>query len=110
MHLDPAEQEIVFSILRRFIPDREVWVFGSRAHGANLKPFSDLDLALPDPCPLPLDTLSNLREAFQTSDLPFKVDIVERAFTDPGFWDIVARDHEVLSTQAASEASKVNSN
>ncbi len=102
MHLNPAEREIVRSILDRIIPDREVWAFGSRVHGGNLKPFSDLDLALPAPEPLPLGTLSNLKEAFQASDLPFKVDIIERAFVDPGFWDIVVRDHEVLSAQPAS--------
>jgi predicted nucleotidyltransferase len=97
MHLDPADRQAVLSILERIIPGYEVWAFGSRVHGKNLKPFSDLDLALPDPAPLPLDTLSNLREAFQASDLPFKVDIIERAFVDPVFWDIVVRDHEVLA-------------
>jgi predicted nucleotidyltransferase len=97
VHLEPDEQKIVLSVLDRIIPGREVWVFGSRAHGTNLKPYSDLDLALPAPQPLSLETLVDLREAFRESDLPFRVDIVERGYTDKAFWRIVERDHEVLA-------------
>jgi hypothetical protein len=44
-----------------------------------------------------LETLVDLREAFRESDLPFRVDIVERGYTDKAFWRIVERDHEVLA-------------
>ena len=87
----------MLSVLERIIPGREVWVFGSRAHGINLKSYSDLDLALPDTSPLPLETLADLREAFVESDLPFRVDILESSRTDPSFWQIVLRDHEILT-------------
>ncbi len=90
----------MLSILERIISEPIVSAFGSRVHGNRLKPFSDLDLALPESSPLPLDTLADLREAFAASDLPFKVDIVERAYADPGFWEGVVRDQERVTGRA----------
>jgi NADH dehydrogenase FAD-containing subunit len=39
---------IVRDILQRYVPDREVWAFGSRAKWT-AKEFSDLDIAIIDP-------------------------------------------------------------
>jgi predicted nucleotidyltransferase len=77
--LTPAERTLVTDILSRCVPGRQVAVFGSRATGHQLKPFSDLDLVILGDAPLPCDQLGDLREAFSASDLPFRVDIVEWA-------------------------------
>ncbi len=76
--LSPEQLEIVKAILSRYIPDREVAVFGSRAMGSP-KPFSDLDLCIMGETSLPKDLLLDLEEAFLESDLPMKVDVVNWA-------------------------------
>ncbi len=44
IHIDPGQLAIVKDILRKHIPNNDVWAFGSRVHGRNLRKFSDLDL------------------------------------------------------------------
>jgi amidophosphoribosyltransferase len=78
------ELAIVLSILRARIPDRAVWVFGSRANG-NARRRSDLDLAVDGDEPLPLRLRSELAEDFDKSDLPYRVDVVDLASITPEF-------------------------
>lgn len=97
--LSDAEWRIVQDILRSLVPDREVWAFGSRAtHQA--KPFSDLDLAVIGPQPLPLATSAALADAFASSDLPWKVDLVDWATTGEAFRRVIARDKVVVQALA----------
>ena len=78
MYLPERAHQQVHDILRRHLPALyAAHVFGSRAHGRNLKEFSDLDLCVIGPSPLDSDVLLRLRAAFDESDLPFKVDIVD---------------------------------
>jgi len=86
----PEHFAIVRDILRRYVPDREVWAFGSRARG-KAKPYSDLDLAIIGEAPLSLDVSANLAEALSESDLPYKVDIVDWATIDDSFREIIRR-------------------
>ena len=53
----------------------KIWVFGSRAKGSH-RPYSDLDLLIEAEPPLTHSQKNSLEEAFEESDLPFKVDIV----------------------------------
>ena len=76
--------------LARYVPDREVRVIGSRARGP-AKPFSDLDLVVMGEDPLDLLTRARLRDAFDESDLPFVVDIVEWATSSGAFRQIITR-------------------
>lgn len=78
MHLPDRAHQAVRDILRQYLPPLyAVHVFGSRATGRNLKPFSDLDLCVTGPMPLDNVILARLRAAFDESDLPFKVDLVD---------------------------------
>lgn len=77
-------------ILAAKIPERDVLVFGSRA-GGRAKPYSDLDLAILGSEALPLARMAELREAFQESDLPFKVDLVDWNSIEEGFRTIIQR-------------------
>jgi predicted nucleotidyltransferase len=87
--LDDAELAQVRSILRTCLPtDVEVAVFGSRA-GGRVKRFSDLDLVLEGPAPLPLSLLGKLADAFDESLLPFKVDLIDRRSVSDTFGGIV---------------------
>ena len=46
IELKTSELDLVRKILADTIPDLEVWAFGSRVHGRQLKEFSDLDLVV----------------------------------------------------------------
>ena len=68
---------IVQDVLRRHLPDGvKVWVFGSRATWAT-KDSSDLDLALEGNGEIPARSLTALESAFEDSDLPYAVDVVD---------------------------------
>ena len=79
---------IVRDILQRYVPDREVWAFGSRAKWT-AKEFSDLDIAIIGDKPLSIALTADLREAFQESALPFKIDIVDWANITPSFRQVI---------------------
>lgn len=93
--LTAIERQIVLNILQQYVPEYEVWAFGSRVKG-NDKPYSDLDLAVITKQPLSLETHANLVEAFSESDLPWKVDIVDWAATSENFRHIIQNQFEVL--------------
>ncbi len=97
----PEHWDIVRRILRRHVPDREVWAFGSRArHQA--KPYSDLDLALLGGRPLDLAVSAALADDFSESDLPWKVDLVDWASTSPSFRQIIERERVVVQLPDAA--------
>jgi type I restriction enzyme S subunit len=95
----PDHWRIVRDILRRHVPDHEVWAFGSRT-GGRAKPYSDLDLAVIGDRPLPLEVSAALAEDFSESDLPWKVDIVDWATTGESFRKII-RDSRVVVQRAS---------
>lgn len=82
-------------MLRQYAPAAEVWAFGSRARRC-AKPYSDLDLMLVEEKPLSFSAMAELKEAFSESRLPYKVDVLEWASTEPGFRRIVEREKVVV--------------
>ena len=69
----PTHLGLVLDLLRKYFPRTEVWAHGSRVVG-NSTDRSDLDLVAfsgPDQ----LEHIFDLREAFDESDLPFRVDL-----------------------------------
>lgn len=83
-----AAVDAVLVMLARHVPDREIRVMGSRVTG-RAKPFSDLDLVVMGDEPLDFRTMGQLREAFDESNLPFAVDVVEWASASEGFRRII---------------------
>jgi predicted nucleotidyltransferase len=93
MHLDDAHRAEAVRILRAYLPpNTQVLAFGSRVHGHNLKPFSDLDLCIKAVDPLPPALLSGLKAALEDSALPFKVDLAEWHTMTPEFRNRIAAD------------------
>ena len=84
----------VQAILQRCASEWEVWAFGSRTTG-KAKPYSDLHLALITPVALTLSQMATLQEAFDASDLTFRVDLVDWAATSDSFRQIIAA-HKVV--------------
>lgn len=93
--ISEVQWSIVRDILRRNLPNCEVWAFGSRAK-RTAKPYSDLDLVLVTHTPLPLALSAKLAEDFSESDLPWKVDVVDWAATGDDFRQVIRRAKVVL--------------
>ena len=100
--ISPGEWELVRALLASQLPDRTIWAFGSRARGT-ARPYSDLDLAIVSPTPLPLGRSAAVKEAFSDSDLPWPVDLVEWAHASPAFRAVIERDRVILQ-EAAPES------
>ena len=80
--LAPDQLETVRRILSVHVPDCEVRAFGSRAIW-EASGHSDLDLAIAGNEPLGIGVMARLREAFEESDLPIRVDVIDwNAITD----------------------------
>ena len=67
------EHREVTRLLQHYLPDTEVWAYGSRVKGA-VRPASDLDLAAFASAGRQ-EAVSRLREAFDESCLSFWVDL-----------------------------------
>jgi uncharacterized protein len=93
--LAPQDVSAILAFLQRYIPDVEVWAFGSRVRGT-ARPFSDLDLVVVNDKPLQAQTRAELTYALSESNLPIKVDLVEWAGTSESFRDIILQEHLVL--------------
>lgn len=85
----PEHRRIVLGVLKEQLPEgARVWVFGSRATG-RARRYSDLDLAVDAGRRLTIDETATLREAFEESDLPYVVDIVDWNTVNEGFRKII---------------------
>lgn len=74
--------------------------FGSRVTGG-ARPWSDLDLAVLGRQRLGFERVALLREAFDESTLPFRVDVVDWHAISDGFRVVIERRHEVVQPGAA---------
>jgi type I restriction enzyme, S subunit len=101
MLLDMREDhlKIVQDIFKKYVPEREVWAFGSRAKWT-AKEYSDLDLCILGEIPLSFTTLGLMEEALDESDLPYKVDLVDWATTSASFRKIIEKDKVVVQVGA----------
>ena len=87
LELTPEQKTIVCAIVDAHLPRQCVRVFGSRAGSCGVgtaKPFSDLDLLILGST-LGDKLRGTLDEAFDESDLPFRVDIAEATSLSPAF-------------------------
>jgi hypothetical protein len=78
--------------------DVSLWqpvLFGSRAAG-KARRFSDIDLGFRGPGPLPDGVRGRLWEAFDDSNIPYVVDIVDFAYTTPEFRAVAETHMEKL--------------
>lgn len=91
----PEELKEVQHILARHIPDRDVYAFGSRVDGQGWQ-HSDLDLVIMGDEPVDLLTRALLREAFEESWLPFRVDLGEWATTGESFRRIIEQKRALI--------------
>jgi len=90
--LKSEHRAIVLTILRQHLPDNaQIWIFGSRATG-KAHPRSDLDLAIDCGQKLSTKIESTLHFAFEDSNLPMTVDLVDMQSISGWFRQEVERD------------------
>ena len=89
------ERQTVLALLQRHLPGTAAWVYGSRVKWTS-RPQSDLDLvvfATPEQRP----QVGDLREAFEESNLPFRVDLFVWDDVPESFREQISTDHVVLA-------------
>lgn len=91
----PQQLATVQRILAEHVPECEVRAFGSRVTWT-AKDYSDLDLAVVGPTKLEAQRLGKLREAFEESDLPFRVDVIDWHAIAATFRKVIEEKNEVV--------------
>ena len=97
------QRETLVSLLDRHLPNTQAWVYGSRVNGTS-RPGSDLDMVVFSP-PEQGPEVSELREAFEESNLPFRVDLFVWDEVPEIFQEEIERGHMVLATPSTQVAS-----
>ena len=99
--ITPEERQTVLALLQRHLPGTAAWVYGSRAKWTST-PTSDLDLvvfATPEQQP----HVGDLREAFEESNLPFRVDLFVWDDVPESFRQRIEADRAPLVGQEAGD-------
>lgn len=93
----------VLKLLRTYVPDAQVWAYGSRVTGSGHEA-SDLDLVLRNPSDLQsqTDAIYGLKEAFIESNLPIRVDVMDWARIPTSFQHEIERAHVLLKESGRS--------
>lgn len=100
MHTKIQNDQII-SILKNIIfkylnPEKySVFIFGSRAAGKNKK-YSDIDVGIEGENPLDFKIISLLNDAFEESNLPYTVDVVDFTRVSDRFKKIAKKDSILL--------------
>ena len=99
------QRRTILTLLERYLPSVETWVYGSRAKWTS-RPDSDLDLAV-FATPKQKRWVGDLREAFEISDLPFRVDLFVWDDMPEAFREKIEADHVVLVERSKSKTPEV---
>ena len=97
------QHRTVLELLRWHLPDTEIWAHGSRVRW-NAQASSDLDLVA-FAAPEQRRQVSDLRYAFEESNLPFRVDLFVWDETPERFRTNILKEYAVLQQKATSEPS-----
>jgi predicted nucleotidyltransferase len=96
--IQDGQLKIIIDILNKFVPNCEVRAYGSRYKG-NSSEYSDLDLAIVGKEKLDWKLLVDLKEAFEESDLPFRVDVLDWYGISEEFRNVIEAGYEVLKVK-----------
>ena len=91
------QRKTLLTLLERYLPNTEAWVYGSRVKWTS-RPQSDLDLVV-FAAPEQARRVSDLREAFEESNLPFRVDLFVWDSVPEQFRKQIETEHVVLVTR-----------
>ena len=98
--LPPSQLETVKRILAEHVPQCEVRAFGSRTT-QTAKAWSDLDLAIVGSAKLDQHALYDLKEAFEESDIPIRVDVLDWYAISLKFQAVINEGYETIQSATA---------
>ena len=104
--LPPEQLDLVLSLTQTHLPGVEVWAYGSRVRG-NPRRYSDLDLVA-FTAPGQSAQADDLREAFEESDLPIRVDLFLWEEIPDSFHRQIEQEYAVLQRAGESVATPTN--
>jgi predicted nucleotidyltransferase len=96
-HMVVANREKILADVKRIIltyvqdTDATVYLFGSWARGQE-RTTSDIDIAISYKAPLPSGTLVKIRLAFEESNIPYRVEVVDLTYSDEPFRKKIERE------------------
>ena len=100
------QRKTILTLLKRHLPNTTAWVYGSRVKWTS-RPQSDLDLVVftkPDQ----ERRVSELREAFEESNLPFRVDLLVWRTIPEQFREQIEAEHVVLVDHTSGNSAGKN--
>lgn len=97
LHLTAEELVCVQTILMQWVPNAEVWAYGSRVNGTG-HDASDLDLVIRNSTSLttPTAKISQLKQAFRDSELAILVDVMDWAMLPETFKSEINKNYVKL--------------
>ena len=102
--LPPEQLRLVLDLTGKHLPGVEVWAYGSRVRG-NPRRYSDLDLVA-FTAPGQAAQAVGLREAFEESDLPIRVDLFVWDELPDSFHRQIERQYAVLQPAGSGSAAR----
>ncbi len=87
--------KLIKEILSHHIPNYEVRAFGSRVSGGS-RPYSDLDLALVGKEQISQKLYYQLKNIFEESTLPFRVDLLDWHRISDDFRQIIEQEFQII--------------
>ena len=101
-----AQRKVILALLDKHLPNTTAWVYGSRANGT-ARPQSDLDMVV-FTAPQQDDQVFELREAFEESDLPFRVDLFAWNAVPENFRKQITANHVPLKPTTTNTKGSAN--
>lgn len=74
--LSDKYKNILITIIRKYLPECKIYLFGSRATGDQTK-YSDVDIAIDSGEVLDLNIIGKIKSEIEESKIPFFVDLVD---------------------------------
>lgn len=106
LDLPPRYREMLDALLQKYVPNVEVWAYGSRING-RCHEGSDLDLVLRSPTLEPLDyEYDELLEALEQSSLPILVQAHDWARLPESFHREIESDYVVVQAGLVPKTEK----
>ena len=99
-----TQRETVLALLERYLPGTTAWAYGSRVTGTS-RPQSDLDLVV-FTTPAQSGQVGALREAFEESNLPFRVDLFVWNEVPESFRRGIESEHAALTPPYDRDAAR----
>ena len=99
--INATNLNIVIELLKRYLPDTRVWAYGSRVNHTS-RPQSDLDMVV-FTNPEQQRAVYNLKEAFEESDLPFRVDLFVWNEIPEQFRENIKASHFILQAEPSGD-------